>query len=275
MLPTIGLGFKLAHLEDALSCTAPGLWFEVHAENYMVDGGPRHDALHRLRGRFPLSLHCVGLSLASVSGPDPAHVARLQRLVDRFEPFLVSDHLAWQSVGSARHGDFLPFPRTHEALEVMCANIDRVQMALGRPILIENPSLYTDVGGHDFSEADFLAELAGRTGCGLLLDLNNLYVSATNLGLSAAGLLDAMPGGLVGEIHVAGHSPDAHGALLIDTHAAPVADPVWDLLAACQQRWGERPVLIERDGDVPPFAGLMAERNVAAGPMAMRDLVDV
>lgn len=273
---TAGLGFKTEHLDDALGAQADGLWFEVHAENYMIDGGPRLAALTALAERFSVSLHGVGLSLASVEPPSIDHLARLRRLIDRIGPVAVSDHLAWQKWEGAHHADFLPFPRTYDALAITADNIARVQDALGRAILVENPSLYVDLPGHDFSEADFLAELAARTGCGLLVDVNNIYVSASNLGFSPQERIDAIPAQLIGEIHLAGHSIDADPAsnLLIDSHDAPVSDPVWALFARLIERVGERPTLIERDGNVPDFATLLAERDVAHRILRQAETID-
>jgi len=263
MTLTAGLGFKMQHLDEALASRSRGLWFEVHAENYMVEGGPRLAALMMLRDQFALSVHGVGLSLASVEPPAPEHLARLRALIDRVDPIAVSDHLAWQKWHGTHHSDFLPFPRTRAALAITADNVARVQDAIGRPIMVENPSLYVDVGGHEMSEAEFLTALARGTGCGLLLDVNNIFVSAHNLGHSAEAALAAFPGDLVGEIHLAGHSRDSDPAsdLLIDSHSAPVADAVWDLYAATIARIGPRPTLLERDDDVPAFDMLMTERD--------------
>jgi uncharacterized protein len=265
MHPTAGLGFKLQHLDDALAAAAPGLWFEVHAENYMVEGGPRLAALSALRDRFPISLHGVGLSLASPEPPPPEHLARLKALADRIGPFRISDHLAWQKWEGAHHSDFLPFPRTAAALQHVLDNVDRVQTALGRAIMVENPSLYVDLPGHELSEGAFLDTLARVSGCGLLLDVNNLYVSAHNLGFDAAAALDEISPEFIWEIHLAGHSPDADplSPLIIDTHAADIADPVWALYRRLVPRIGARPTLIERDDDIPPFDVLMRERDKA------------
>ncbi len=262
MTLTAGLGFKLEHFEQALAADAPGLWFEVHAENYMVEGGPRLAALMTLRSRYPVSLHGVGLSLASVEPPRADHLARLAQLVDRVEPVLVSDHLAWQRWQGTHHADFLPFPRTKAALAFTVSNIDRVQTALKRQILVENPSLYVDLPGHEMTEAEFLVEAASVTGCGLLVDVNNIFVSASNLGFDAAAALDALPAELIGEIHLAGHSPDGDpdSPLIIDSHGAPIAEAVWQLYERLIGRAGPRPTLIERDNDVPPFAALIDER---------------
>ena len=277
MHPTAGLGFKLEHFDDAMASDETGLWFEVHAENYMVDGGPRLAALAALADHHPISIHGVGLSLVSTTPPDTDHLARLKRLIDRMNPIAVSDHLAWQKWNGVHHADFLPFPRTHAALADAIANVDRVQTALGRAIMVENPSLYVDLPGHDFSEADFMIALARATGCGILLDVNNIFVSASNLGFNPAAALDAIPSDLVGEIHLAGHSRDSDPAspLLIDTHGADIADPVWDLFERLTRRIGPRPTLIERDDDIPPFATLMAKRNRAHDVLMRSELANV
>ena len=263
--PTSGLGLKPVHYDEALAERADGLWFEVHPENYMVEGGPRLAWLAAIRREHPLSLHGVGLSLAADEAVDEAHLARLKALCDRFEPFLVSEHLAWSRRGGVYHPDLLPFPRTRAMLERIAANLSRMQDALGRRVLIENPSLYLALEGHAFGETEFLRALVERTGCGLLVDVNNVFVSAANLGFSAEAYLDDLPAEAIGEIHLAGHAPDPElgERLLIDTHAAPVAEPVWALYAQLIQRIGPRPTLIERDDDIPAFAELMAERDRA------------
>jgi hypothetical protein len=266
MTPSAGIGFKPEHFEEAAASPAAGLWFEVHAENYMVGGGPRLAMLEALRERRPLSLHGVGMSLGGADEVDREHLTRLKRLVDRFEPFLVSEHLAWSRVDDVCLPDLLPFPRTREALSCVVRNIDRAQTALGRKILIENPSHYIPLQGHEWDEPNFLSEMIQRTGCGLLLDVNNVHVSANNLDYCPYAYLDALPVGAIGEIHIAGHRPDPlHGAaLLIDSHDAPVGEPVWALFEHVLARRSDVPVLLERDGALPPFADLMAERNRAA-----------
>ena len=276
MTMTAGLGFKLEHLDDALSAQDPGLWFEVHAENYMVDGGPRLRALLALAERFAVSLHGVGLSLASVEPPCPAHLRRLRALADLVGPTAISDHLAWQTWAGTHHADFLPFPRTRQALDIACGNVARVQDALGREIMVENPSLYVDLPGHEMDEATFLTDLAARTGCGLLVDVNNIWVSAANLGFSVEARIDAIPAGIVGEIHLAGHRPDPDpaSALLIDSHDAPVCPAVWRLYERLIARIGPRPTLIERDEDIPPFADLLSERDRAHRLLIARGQVD-
>jgi hypothetical protein len=272
MTPTAGLSFKPVHYEQAMACPAAGLWFEVHAENYMVEGGPRLATLEALRKRFPLSFHGVGLSLAGYEEPDRDHLARFKRLIDRFEPFLVSEHLAWSRHDGTSFPDLLPFPRTNEALEIIARNIDITQSVLDRRVLIENPSLYMQLEGHEWPESLFLAELVKRTGCGLLIDVNNVFVSATNLGFNPTSYLDALPRAVIGEIHLAGHSADPllGEALLIDSHDAPVADEVWQLYDWLLARCGadRPPTLIERDDSIPEFELLLAERDKAAGMMA-------
>ena len=263
MTPAAGLGFKPQHFREAVASPAAGLWFEVHAENYMVAGGPRLAMLELLRRDRPLSLHGVGMSLAGQAEPDPDHLAALKHLVDRYEPALVSEHFAWSRLDGRCFPDLLPVPRTNEVLARCSANIGRVQDALGRQILIENPTHYLALRDHGWSEMSFLAELARRSGCGLLIDVNNVAVGAHNLGFDAAGWLEAIPGDYVGEIHLAGHSADAEGTLLIDSHDEPVSKQVWSLYQGLVGRIGPRPTLIERDGNVPSFAELMRERERA------------
>jgi len=251
MTPTAGLGLKSQHYDDAVACDAAGLWFEVHPENYMSAGGPRLAALEAVRARHPLSLHGVGLSLAADANPDRQHLAALKALVDRFEPFVVSEHLAWSTHRGAHQPDLLPFPRSRAALVRIADNIGRTQDALARRVLIENPSLYLPLKGHDLDEVDFLKALVAATGCGLLVDVNNVFVSARNLGYSAEAYVDALPAEAIGEIHLAGHGLDEGGSgLLIDTHGAPVAEPVWALYRRLVRRVGPRPTLIERDDDI-------------------------
>src|SRR5690606_10441094 len=196
-----GLGLKPQHFGEALACRRPGLWFEVHPENYLAAGGPRLAWLEALRAAHPLSLHSVSLSLAGSERPDPVRLARLAALVRRIEPALVSEHLAWSAWDGIYLPDLLPFPRTGEALATVARNIDIVQAALGRPIAVENPSQYLRLDGHAWDEVDFLAELARRTGCQLLLDVNNVAVSAHNLGTDPTAYLDRFPADAVAEIH--------------------------------------------------------------------------
>jgi uncharacterized protein (UPF0276 family) len=261
-----GLGLKPQHYDAALACSTAGLWFEVHPENYMVAGGPRLAWLEAIRSKHPISLHGVALSLAADAEPDATHLKRLNELARRIEPALISEHLAWSTWRGAYHPDLLPFPRTTQALARITDNVSRTQDALQRRIAVENPSHYLRLDGHEWSETDFLQELAQRTGCGLLLDVNNVYVSACNMGYSAGDYLDAFPAEPVMEIHLAGHMPDPNlgDALLVDSHDAPVAPEVWALYERLVRRIGARPTLIERDDKLPAFDVLLAERDRAA-----------
>lgn len=262
---TAGLGLKPAHYEQALACSADGLWFEVHPENYFIDGGPQLAWLETIRSRHPVSLHGVALSLAADRAPDPLHLQRLARLADHIKPALVSEHLAWSAWGATYHPDLLPFPRSDQALRRIIDNICIMQDALGRRIAIENPSHYVRMDGHAWDEIDFLVEIARRSGCGLLLDVNNVHVGARNLGYSAEDYIDRFPAQAVMEIHLAGHTPDPKlgGTLLIDSHDAAIAAEVWTLYEHLVARIGPRPTLIERDDNLPAFPELLAERHRA------------
>lgn len=262
MEPAAGIGFKPNYFDEALASPAAGLWFEVHAENYMVEGGPRLAMLDAIRRERPLSLHGVGMSLAGTALPDACHLAALKRLVDRFEPALVSEHLAWSRLDGRCFPDLLPVPRTNELLIRCAANIGAVQDALHRQILIENPTHYLALD-HRWSETDFIAELARRSGCGLLIDVNNVAVGGHNTGFDPAAWLAEIPAELVGEVHLAGHSLDAEGDLLIDSHDQPISEIVWALYGDFIGRIGPSPTLIERDGNLPAFSELMAERDHA------------
>lgn len=267
---TAGLGLKPEHYADALACREAGLWWEVHPENYLECGGPRIAWLNAVRERHPLSLHGVSLSLAADAPPDAKHLARLAALVQRMEPALVSEHLAWSHWRGIYQPDLLPFPRTHEALLRVAVNIARTQDALKRTVALENPSHYVQLAGHDYSEPEFFVELVRRTGCQLLLDVNNVYVSARNLrGVDTCRVetylddyLKAFPWHAVAELHLAGHHEDpVHGqALLIDSHDAPVAEAVWDLYQRVLGHAGPVPTLVERDAQLPPLAELLDER---------------
>jgi len=270
-----GLSLKPEYYQQAHACSADGLWFEVHPENYMVAGGPRLAWLETIRARHPVSLHGVALSLAADAEPDTAHLHRLAALVKRFEPALVSEHLAWSTWQGAYHPDLLPFPRTAQALMRIVANISRAQDVLQRTIAIENPSHYLHIEGHEFGEIEFLTELARRTGCTLLLDVNNVYVSANNVGFDAQAYLAAFPATLINEIHLAGHTQDPKfgASLLIDSHDAPVDAAVWALYETLIARIGSRPTLIERDGNLPAFDQLLAERTRAHAAQAAPQLL--
>ncbi len=269
---TAGLSLKPEHYESVVQAREPGLWFEVHAENYLVAGGPRLRWLEAVRQRHALSLHGVSLSLAGQEPPDVAHLHRLAALVQRLQPALVSEHLAWSRWNGSYLPDLLPFPRTSEALHRIVANISRCQDVLGRPIAIENPSHYLHVPDHTWDEIDFLVELARRSGCTLLLDINNVHVSACNLGYDAQAWLDRFPSALVSEVHIAGHSSDPvlGESLLIDSHDSPVAPQVWASYRRFVERAGPRPTLIERDGNLPEFDELMRERGIAESQLRAR-----
>jgi len=262
MQPSAGLNLKPQHFDAALASSADGLWFEVHPENYLVEGGPRLAWLDAIRARHPLALHGVALSLAADAPPDPTHLARLATLAQRVEPVLISEHLAWSHWRGRYHPDLLPFPRTRESLVRIATNISIVQDRLRRPLLIENPSQYVRIEGHEFDEIEFLRELARVSGCALLLDVNNVFVGARNLGYDAARYIDTFPGDLVGEIHLAGHSEDPQlgQSLLIDTHDAPIDPAVWALYQRLIRRIGPKPTLIERDHNLPAFDELLDER---------------
>jgi uncharacterized protein len=241
-------------------------WLEVHSENYFGRGGQPLHCLERMRERYPLSLHGVGLSLGSADGLRQSHLVQLKALTDRFEPMLVSDHLCWGAIGGRHLNDLLPLPYTDEALDVVCANIARAQDFLRREILVENVSSYLQFSASHIPEWEFIAEVARRSGCGLLLDVNNIYVSATNHGFDPLRYLDAIPASAVREIHLAGF--DSNGQCLIDTHGRPVAGPVWNLFGEALSRVGPARTLIEWDTDVPPLAVLLGEARKA------RDILD-
>jgi len=261
-----GVGYKPQHFDDILANPGSVRWIEVHAENYMGEGGRPRAQLNALRRVLSLSIHGVGLSIGG-SGPlDTDHLDRLKSLLSWTQPESFSEHLAWSTHGSEFLNDLLPLPYTSETLSRVAAHIDQVQATLDRQMLLENPSSYLRFADSTWSETDFLAELVRRTGCGLLLDVNNVFVSATNLGYAPQGYIDAFPLDAVGEIHVGGHDIDADDTgepLLIDSHGAPVTDPVWALLDYTLARCGPKPVLVEWDTDVPDWSTLRAEAERA------------
>ncbi len=260
----VGLSLKPEHFEEAHAATDPGLWFEVHTENYFVAGGPRLAGLMRVAERHPVSLHGVGASLGGTSPPDTSHLRRVARLVNQLHPVLVSEHAVWSSYQGEYLADLLPLPRTRDAMDNLVRGVEAYQEALGRTILLENPSNYLPVHS-DMDEVDFLLEVASRTGCGLLLDISNLFISARNTGVDAYGYIRALTPALVGEIHVAGYDvdPGFGDRLLIDSHAASVDAAVWQMLDVALQHLGPRPVLLERDANLPAFSQLQAEANRA------------
>jgi uncharacterized protein (UPF0276 family) len=266
-----GVGLRTPHLAAfAVEPTHAALaapWLEVHSENFLCDGGPRLAMLDAVAARYPLSCHGVGLSLGSAEGIDAAHLARLKRLFERVRPALVSEHLSWSVTEGVYLNDLLPLPYTEAALEIVCRNVATAQDFFGRRILVENPSGYLRFTDSAMEEAAFLSRLAERTGCGLLLDINNVYVSAANNNFDAARYLSEIPGAAVGEIHLAGHSVVNEGetSLLIDTHSTQVCDAVWELYAAAIARFGAKPTLIEWDLDIPPLPVLLQEVKTAQG----------
>ena len=261
-----GTSFKHEHLPAILAGGDRAGFFEVHAENYMGAGGPPHDALTRIRRDYPLSLHGVCMSIGGPQPIDKTHLRRFKALVDRYQPALVSEHLAWSTHGTTYFNDLLPLPYTPTTLARVADHIDAVQEAIGRPILLENPSTYLVFPESTMRETDFLRALTRRTGCGLLLDVNNVFVSATNHGTSAQAYLADFPLAPVGEMHLAGHAvqADDEGApLLIDSHDAPVADAVWKLFDGVIGQCGPVPTLVEWDSDIPDWPVLRAEAAAA------------
>lgn len=256
-----GVGFKAEHFADIVAAPQPIGFFEIHAENYMGAGGPPHARLSRLRSDYALSVHGVGLSIGGEEPLDEAHLARLAALCARYQPESFSEHLAWSSHGDVFLNDLLPLPYTMATLAHVVDHIDRVQTVLKRPMLLENPATYVVFADSTIAETDFLAEVAARSGCGLLLDLNNVHVSATNHGFAAADYLAAFPFGAVGEVHLAGHAEaDGEGErLLIDAHDRAVCAAVWDLYDRLVERIGPVPTLIEWDNDVPDWPTLRGE----------------
>ena len=273
---TPGLGFKPEHFRDIAAAPGAVGFYEVHAENCMGDGGAAHAMLARLHADHALSIHGVGLSIGGAGGLDRDHLARLRRLIDRHRPESFSEHLAWSSHGADWLNDLLPLPYTTDTLATVCAHVDEVQQALGMRLLLENPATYVTFASSTWAETDFLAEVVRRTGCGLLLDINNVFVSATNHRFDPRAYLAAFPLEAVGEIHLAGHDTEElpSGPLLIDTHGQPVADPVWTLYTQVLARTGPLPTLIEWDTDVPPFAVLLAEAERARACLAGRSRAD-
>lgn len=257
-----GIGYKAQHFSGLMAAPGPVAWLEIHAENYMGAGGRPIAQLRALAERFPISVHGVGLSIGGERPLDTDHLARLRHLCDWLQPASFSEHLAWSTHDAGFLNDLLPLPYTAATLARICAHIDQLQEALGRRMLLENPATYLAFAESQIEEVDFLSQISRRTGCGLLLDVNNVFVSATNQGWDARAYIDAFPLDAVGEIHLGGHDEDAddHGRpLLIDSHGRAVVDPVWALYAHTIARGGPRPTLIEWDNNVPPLAELQAE----------------
>jgi len=264
--PRVGLGLKNEHFIEVLE-TSPDIgFFEVHAENYMVAGGPFHHYLGLIRERYPLSLHGVGLSIGGESPLNREHLARLAKLIERYQPHSFSEHLAWSSHGPVFLNDLLPLAYDVATLNRVCEHVDQVQSALKRPMLLENPSTYLQFQRSTLDETDFISEIIRRTGCGLLLDVNNAYVSCINHQRDPQAYIDALPLQAVGEIHLAGFAEDTDSLgdrLLIDDHGAPIDNAVWQLYEQVLARTGPVATLIERDHQVPAFNRLMAEAQQA------------
>lgn len=271
MLPAkAGVGFKPDHFTAIRAGSKDIGFFEIHAENYMGAGGLPHAQLAAIRADFPLSIHGVGLSIGGAQGLDADHLARLRHLCDRYQPDSFSEHLAWSSHGAAYLNDLLPLPYTAETLTLVCDHVDQVQSVLQRRMLLENPATYLRFEQSDIPEPDFLAEIARRTGCGMLLDVNNVFVSCTNHGTDPHRWLAAFPLHLAEEIHLGGHDVETlpSGPLLIDSHGAAVADPVWALFADVIAQAGPLPTLVEWDNDLPDWPVLAAEAARAAAVLA-------
>ncbi len=261
-----GVGLKPEHYRDILDGAPDIGWFEIHAENYMGAGGPPHAYLTAIRERYPISLHGVGLSIGGAGSLDAGHLARLKTLADRYQPALFSEHLAWSSHDTVYLNDLLPLPYTDDTLKRVCEHIDEVQNTMQRQMLLENPSTYIAYAETTMREVDFLREVVRRTGCGLLLDVNNVFVQAANHGFGALDYLEDFPLEHVREIHLGGHAEDADedgSLLLIDDHGREVADPVWVLYERTLERTGAIPTLIEWDNDVPSWPVLFAEAKRA------------
>lgn len=256
-----GIGLHREHFEAVLESAPEVRWFELISENFMVEGGrPRH-VLESVRRRYPVALHGVSLSLGSDEPIDPGYLDRLAALVDGVEPILVSDHLCWTRLGAHNSHDLLPLPFTEEAVDVAAAKIRRVQERIGRRMLVENVSTYLRFRDSTLSEWEFVAAVAEAADCGLLLDINNVYVNGRNHGFDPQEYLDGIPVDRVGQFHVAGH--EDHGDVILDTHNRPVTEEVWDLFRAAVRRFGPLPTILERDDDVPPLSVVQQEAAVA------------
>lgn len=269
-----GVGYKAQHLNDILKDPSKIGWIEIHAENYMGDGGRPIAQLKHLREIYPVSCHGVGLSIGAEGGLDPNHLTRLKNLIDWLQPAMFSEHLAWSTHDTGFLNDLLPVPYTQGVADRVVSHIQQVQETVGRQMLLENPSTYVAFEQSDMSEIDFLIDVSKRSGCGLLLDINNVFVSATNQNYSPEGYIDAYPTDAVGEIHLGGHEEDSdeHGApLLIDSHSRAVVDPVWALYEYTLAKAGARPTLIEWDNDIPEWDVLANEAALANNILAQNN----
>lgn len=272
-----GIGLRLPHLVEVVATRPPVAWFEIHPENFLANPHAR-ELLTEVAGRYPISVHTVGISIGSAEGIDRAHLERLRALIDDLDPVLVSGHLAWSTHQGAYLNDLLPLPYDEDTLAVVVRHLAQVQDALGRPYLVENPSSYVGFGTSTMTEAEFLCELVRRAGCALLCDVSNVHLSAHNMGYDPYRFIDALPAHAVRELHLGGFTPEPDEAsldhvVLIDTHAARVAQPVWDLYAHAVRQFGLQPTLIEWDNDVPALAALTAEaaRADAIGDAARKE----
>lgn len=256
-----GIGLRSPHIREILE-TLPDIgWLEVHSENYFAEGGPALTMLDRVRSNYPISLHGVGLSLGSTDPLDIRHLTKLKFLISRCDPCLVSEHLSWSSVAGRYANDLLPLPYTEEALQHVCRHVQQTQEFLGREILIENPASCLQFSRSTILEWEFLTEIAARTGCGILLDVNNIHVSAVNHHFDPNIYIQAIPLDAVQEIHLAGFEPVDD--CLVDTHSRPVCDEVWNLYRQAVRRFGIKPTLIEWDADIPPLSVLLEEADKA------------
>jgi len=271
-----GVGLRLPHIEEAVATRPSAAWFEIHPENFVANPHAT-ELLQDLSQQYPVSVHTVGLSVGSVGGIDRGHLARVRVLIDLIDPILVSGHLAWSTHKGEYLNDLLPLPYDRETLDTVALHLHEVQDGLGRPYLLENPSSYVGFAGSTMTEVQFLNELVDRTGCQLLCDVSNVYLSGRNMGYDARGYLDGLPPDAIRELHLGGFTPEDDeatpgGQVLIDTHATPVAEPAWDLYAYAIRRFGPRPTLIEWDNEIPALGVLLdqAERADAVARVAVR-----
>jgi len=267
----VGVGLRVPHIAEVMSTRPSVPWFEVHAENYM-GGGPAVQMLAQIRQDYPIALHGVGLSPGSADGLDARHLTRLKRLVDWLEPTLVSEHLSWSVAGGVYLNHLLPLPYTDETLEIVCRHVEEAQTVLGRRLLIENPSNYLRFAISSIPEPEFLAEVVRRTDCGLLCDVNNIYVTSRNFGQDPVAYLEMLPPDAIQEIHLAGHTVNAADgqSILIDDHGSPVCEAVWELFSRAAARFGPVPTLVEWDTNIPALAVLIGEAHKAERILATR-----
>ena len=262
-----GVGLRLSHLLEVVAYRPAAGWFEIHPENFLANPHAT-ELLVQLAEHYPISVHTVGVSIGSVTGIDRDHLLRVRKLVDLVDPVLVSGHLAWSTHQGEYLNDLLPLPYDEESLRIVACHINEVQDGLGRPYLVENPSSYVGVATSTMDEAEFLGELTRRTGCRLLCDVSNVYLSGHNLGYDPYAYLDRMPASAIGELHLGGFTAEDDDAspghqVLIDTHAGPIAEPVWDLYAHAVRHFGPQPTLIEWDNDIPAFETILGEADKA------------